>query len=142
MGPELLGKSGRMSCQAAHCEQGSPEHEVGTSQSPLKMQCPQISPAGWQRAADKIWGLIPCWKRTFTAEVQSAGVPGVIPPHGGWLELWWASPPPTALQPGRETMVQMMVLQTPWGLPTSQICDRANAMSRVGCCQAPAGCWV
>lgn len=46
---------------------------------------------------------------------------------------------PTALQPGRATMVQVMELQTPLGLPTSEICGRANAMSRVGCCQASAG---
>lgn len=46
MGPELLGKGGRTSHQAAYCEQDSPKHEVGASQRPLKMLCPQIS-LGW-----------------------------------------------------------------------------------------------
>lgn len=57
MGAEVLGKGGRMSHQAAHCEQDSPEHEVGTSQRPLKMLCPQISSSWWQRDGDKIWGV-------------------------------------------------------------------------------------
>lgn len=126
MGPELLGKGGRTSSQAAHCEHDSPEHEVGTSQRPLKMLCPQISPAWWQRASDKIWGWIPCWKRTFAAEGQSAGVPGVIHLHRGWLGLWWASPLPTALQPGRETTVQGRSCKLPWVCP--QVKDVVDPM--------------
>lgn len=146
MAPELLGTGGRTSCQAAHCDQGSTKHKVGTSQRPLKVLCPQISPARWQRAGDKIWGWIPSWKRT--AEVQSQGTvtrsPRSHPPAwrmaGAVVSI--TSPLPTALQPGRETMVQGTELQTPLGLPTSKRCGRANATSRAGCCQAPAGCWL
>lgn len=142
MGPELLGKGGRTSSQAAHCEHDSPEHEVGTfPETPENAVSPDF-PSLVAKGQRQNLGVDPmleediCCRGTVSrsprshppAQRMAGAVVGITSSH--CTPAWQGNHSP------REE------LQTPLGLPTSKRCGRSNAISRAGCCQASAGCWM